>query len=143
MTDEQKKILEEAIVTFGANQQVAKAMEELSELIRALARQDGQNIIEEVADVRIMLEQLEMIFDIRWEVRQEMDEKIRRLEARLHGDDLQDRVLAGLAACQHDPLDPKHCAEMECPYLHEDDCIPKMAADALKYIETLEGQGHE
>ncbi|MEG0941923.1 MAG: hypothetical protein RSE64_08510 [Oscillospiraceae bacterium] len=74
LTPEQReaKILECAIETFGAEAQIVVAIEELSELIKALTkflRADGsqteavlENIREELADVSIMLNQLELIF---------------------------------------------------------------------------------
>ena len=63
-----KEIYLKAINTFGANQQIIKAMEELGELSTALARyftkgEDYQNIYEEIADVEIMCSQLRLIFD--------------------------------------------------------------------------------
>jgi NTP pyrophosphatase (non-canonical NTP hydrolase) len=70
MTDKEvKEILQKAINTFGANQQIIKAMEELGELNTALARYfntdkiDLNNIYEEIADVEIMCNQLRLIFD--------------------------------------------------------------------------------
>lgn len=67
----EKEILQKAINTFGANQQIIKAMEELGELSTALARyftkKDNEanfnNIYEEIADVEIMCSQLRLIFD--------------------------------------------------------------------------------
>ena len=62
-----------------------KAIEELGELIRALARaNDPDNIAEEMADVEIMLAQLRIILgndaDVeRWKVK-----KLQRLNRRLH-----------------------------------------------------------
>ncbi len=78
-------ILKAAIRHYGRGTQWAKAIEELSELIRALARADDpDNIAEEMADVRIMLDQLEILFGnheaVRiWELR-----KLRRLGQRVH-----------------------------------------------------------
>ena len=63
-------------------------MEELAELIRALARcDDADNIAEEMADVRIMLDQLEIMLDNReavriWELR-----KLRKLDRLVHAAD--------------------------------------------------------
>ena len=67
----EKKILQKAINTFGANQQIIKAIEELGELSTALARyftkadyeSNFKNIYEEIADVEIMCNQLRLIFD--------------------------------------------------------------------------------
>jgi NTP pyrophosphatase (non-canonical NTP hydrolase) len=80
-----ESILRGAIARFGRGVQRDKAIEELSELIRALARaDDAENVAEEMADVRIMLDQLEIIFGngqrvAAWEV-----QKLRRLDQRVH-----------------------------------------------------------
>ena len=46
----------------GNGTQILKAREELVELLQALNRNDTDNIIEEIADVEIMLEQLKYIY---------------------------------------------------------------------------------
>lgn len=82
-------ILRAAVAKYGKGPQRDKAIEELSELIRALARCDNaENVAEEMADVRIMLDQLEIIFGngqkvARWEVM-----KLRRLDQRVHAADV-------------------------------------------------------
>ena len=88
MDNVREKILTAAIQKYGRGTQQFKAIEELSELIRALARFDDENIAEEMADVRIMLDQLEIIFGngpkvARWEVM-----KLRRLDQRVHAADV-------------------------------------------------------
>ena len=78
-------ILRAAVEKYGSGAQQMKAIEELGELIRALARADDpDNIAEEMADVEIMLAQLRIILgndaDIeRWKVK-----KLQRLNRRLH-----------------------------------------------------------
>ena len=85
MDNVREQILKAAIRKYGRGAQRDKAIEELSELIRALARcNDPENVAEEMADVRIMLDQLEIIFGngpkvAAWEVK-----KLRRLDARVH-----------------------------------------------------------
>lgn len=49
---------------YGKEHQTIKAMEELAELIQALAKGDIDNIKEEIADVRVMLEQIEYLYGI-------------------------------------------------------------------------------
>ena len=89
MDNVREKILRAAIDRYGRGAQRDKAIEELSELIRALARADDpENVAEEMADVRIMLDQLELIFRngqkvARWEVL-----KLRRLDQRVHAADV-------------------------------------------------------
>lgn len=77
-------IMKAAIQRYSAPAQIDKAIEELSELIRALARcDDRDNIAEEMADVRIMMEQLELIFENRAEVRKWELKKLKRLDKQL------------------------------------------------------------
>ena len=79
-----KMILEKAISHYGRGPQRDKAIEELSELIRALARcDDRENLAEEMADVRIMLDQLEILFDNHSEVKQWEYKKLQRLNERV------------------------------------------------------------
>lgn len=79
-----EKILRKAIERYGRGPQRDKAIEELSELIRALARCDNpENLAEEMADVRIMLDQLEIIFANHDRVKQYEFEKLTRLSQRL------------------------------------------------------------
>ena len=59
-------LYEQAVKTYGAESQVRKAVEELTELSVALlhsldGRGDTENIRAEMADVEIMLEQLHVI----------------------------------------------------------------------------------
>lgn len=78
-------ILRAAVEKYGPGEQQMKTIEELSELIRAIARADDpDNIAEEMADVEIMLGQLRIILgndaDVeRWKVK-----KLQRLNRRLH-----------------------------------------------------------
>ena len=55
-------IYQDAINHFGVEKQKMKAIEESSELIRAISRDDRENIIEEIADTRIMEKQLKIIY---------------------------------------------------------------------------------
>ena len=84
MNDIRMAILQSAIDTFGRATQIRKAIEELSELIRALARMnDQENIAEEMADVRIMLDQLEMILGNHDRVKEWEYRKLTRLKDRV------------------------------------------------------------
>lgn len=49
---------------YGKEHQTIKTIEELAELIQALAKGDIENIKEEIADVRVMLEQIEYLYGI-------------------------------------------------------------------------------
>lgn len=88
MDNVRKRILVAAIHKYGQSMQQFKAIEELSELIRALARFDDENIAEEMADVRIMLDQLELIFRNGQKVARYEVLKLRRLDQRVHAADV-------------------------------------------------------
>lgn len=79
-----KEIYLKAINTFGENQQIIKAIEELGELSTALARhftknESSANINEEIADVEIMISQLRLIFS-NAEIDHHKKEKLERLK---------------------------------------------------------------
>ena len=89
-------ICRDAIDTFGAEHQLIKTLEELSELQKEICKyfeceESWQkelakiNIAEETADVEIMLEQLKIIFKNADAVDQWRGAKLERLERRLHG----------------------------------------------------------
>lgn len=81
--------LERAIELYGKDMQLTVAIEELSELIKEICKNkrgadNRANIIDEMADCYIMLEQLEIIFNI--SVEETIDAvvyKLKRLEKRL------------------------------------------------------------
>lgn len=97
------RILEGAIRMWGRELQMIVAVEELSELQKALCKrlraEDADvgtrarmedSICEEIADCYIMLQQMELLFDADgavadWEVR-----KLERLEKRVFGDWIRD-----------------------------------------------------
>ena len=82
------------ISEYGKKPQIDMCIEEMSELTKALlkygraAREDlleaRDNIIDEIADVKIMCEQMEFIFDSKKEVEQRIDFKINRQISRLN-----------------------------------------------------------
>lgn len=89
MDNVRQQILKAAIQKYGPGAQRDKAIEELRELIRALARcDDKENVAEEMADVRIMLDQLEIIFGNGPKVARYEVMKLRRLDARVHAADV-------------------------------------------------------
>lgn len=93
------EVLQNAVDTYGKEAQVDVAIEEMSELIKALLKnrraehsleawdyeKTQQNIFEEIADVVIMLTQLLVIFDGRDAVQKAIDAKVERLSTRLTG----------------------------------------------------------
>ena len=86
--NERVEIYEEAIRHFGQSMQCLVAIEEMSELTKALCKNerwmgDLENIAEELADVTIMLEQLRLIFNCNEMVIEFMDRKLERLQERI------------------------------------------------------------
>lgn len=47
---------------YGEENQLNKLIEECSELIRAISRKDKVNILEEVADVQVLIDQLSIAY---------------------------------------------------------------------------------
>ena len=105
---EELKILQSAIDHYGEESQLDMAIEEMSELTKAICKykravkERGQDIfystakdvifakgdvVEEIADVLVMLEQMMMIFDCKEIVSVIASEKIRRLIARIDNGD--------------------------------------------------------
>lgn len=93
-TDQVRELVEaceNAIETYGKAPQMIVAIEELSELIKELTKNlRGANnidhISEEMADVHIMLLQLQIMFSNGRDIRGWRDKKIERLKNRLHND---------------------------------------------------------
>ena len=56
--------IREIFLYFKSDNQKLKCIEELSELIRAISRDDRKNIIEEIADVEILIMQIKMAYYI-------------------------------------------------------------------------------
>jgi len=86
-----KDVYNKAKATWGIDAQVTKAVEELSELIKELSKfllDDGNmgHITEEMADVEIMIEQLELIFENKRAVKVVKKAKIQRLSDRLNAE---------------------------------------------------------
>ena len=72
-TEERRALLDRAITAYGAPAQIDMAVEEMAELTKALckvkrvscaaeAKAVLENVVEEMADVQIMLDQLRIIF---------------------------------------------------------------------------------
>lgn len=102
-----KEVLDKAISTYGIDAQLNQAVEEMAELIQAINKARRANIVKkwgieppsaesqmnqveaynnlcmEVADVKIMLSQLESMLDTE-RIEISMTRKIKRLEARLN-----------------------------------------------------------
>lgn len=85
---EKEEIYQKIIDKFACQNQIIIAIEEMSELQKTLCKYlrfenfSFDNIIEEIADVRIMIEQLEMMFDCDLLVLQKKEEKLKRIKER-------------------------------------------------------------
>lgn len=107
-THEELKVMQEAIDHYGEESQLDMAIEEMSELTKAICKYKRavkererdichstakdvifakDDIMEEIADVLIMLEQMLMIFDCERRVSAIASKKIRRLKARIDNGD--------------------------------------------------------
>lgn len=86
-------VFKRCICNYGTNPQIDMAIEEMSELTKALLKwrraegaelTDSRNcIVDELADVRIMARQMEILFQCEDEVENRIDFKVRRQAARL------------------------------------------------------------
>lgn len=87
--EERRPIYEAAIAHYGENCQIWKAIEEMAELakeISSLQTKDSayrEDIVDEIADVTIMMEQLRLIFNANDDVQKRIDFKVRRLAQRI------------------------------------------------------------
>lgn len=88
------EVLQQAIDTYGSHAQEEMAIEEMSELTKAIVKRHRaadkpsydkamSGIAEEMADVIIMLTQLLMFYGNRKDVQRAVDEKVKRLAGRL------------------------------------------------------------
>lgn len=85
---ETNRLYRKAIATYGEQAQCIVAIEELSELQKELTKflrgkLDQGHLGEEIADVKIMVEQLVLIFRCKEEVEGWRRQKLERLERRL------------------------------------------------------------
>jgi hypothetical protein len=83
------EIYKKAIEKWGQPLQIGMAIEEMAELIKELnkwmrGKKNDENIIEEMADVEIMLEQLKVMFSNHSEIEEAKHEKLKRVELMLH-----------------------------------------------------------
>lgn len=83
-------VLQTAINHFGVSSQIDVAIEEMAELTQALIhdrRGRSANLVEEIADVLIMIQQLEICYNIPHEkVKEMIDTKLMRLVMKLENE---------------------------------------------------------
>ena len=85
-----QKVWEQALTRWGRNPQINMVIEECSELIKAIMKykrektqETLESIIEEAADVQIMLFQLAYILGIEKEINAKFHEKVEKLKIRV------------------------------------------------------------
>ena len=95
MGTENLKILKKSLKTYGVEKTILVCMEELSELIQAISKVERYpdeeirkyNLVEEIADVNIIVEYLKIIYDINNEdISEWADRKLSRL-SKILGDE--------------------------------------------------------
>ncbi len=86
-----KKLLKKAIDVWGKHAQLLALLEEISELQKEIlkninrGKENLNELIDETADVEIMLEQLKYIFDIEQAVEERIPVKLEKVRRRLEG----------------------------------------------------------
>lgn len=85
---ENEELLRRALDTYGADAQTTMVFEEMAELQKELCKHtrgsdNKAHIAEEIADCLIMLEQMQLLFDIRDDVNRFAAVKLKRLKERL------------------------------------------------------------
>ena len=81
------ELLSRAIAHYGMCSQMIVAVEELSELQKELCKNlRNENNVDHIADVKIMLEQLEIVFGCTDSVRHWRNFKLQRLADRIRND---------------------------------------------------------
>lgn len=88
----QFEILRQAVETYGADAQQKMLLEEMSELQKEICkhwrgRDNVGNIAEEIADVEIMLDQMQILFECSDAVSAFRAAKLDRLRRRIEGGD--------------------------------------------------------
>ena len=86
-TDLELRVFESAIIQWGVDSQLNQAIEECAELIQAINKfrrnNDRDNLLEEIADVEIMIGQLKIILNDSASIGNIVDSKINKLNRKL------------------------------------------------------------
>ena len=131
--EQRKAVYDAALRTYGADAQMMMAVEEMSELTKEICKigrgkQDLRGLVDEIADVTIMMEQLCLIYGVGRRVDRRMDAKIQRLEGRIadHGGKIEEPII--LSDVEKDVIRALADCEMKT----------KTAADNLHYhVNTI------
>ena len=92
---------------YGIETQKRKLQEECAELIRAIARNDEKNMLEEMADVSILIEQFKTVLEYFKKIENIKGQKIKRTLERIE-------------------------AQAECKRAVNDNNLPRLAIDCLE-----------
>ena len=93
----QKSVIENALDKWGSMSELVVTIEELSELQKEVTKQirnEGtmENLVEDMADVYIVMEYLKMIFATTDDdINKEVEKKLNRLENRLNSENEQQK----------------------------------------------------
>jgi len=90
-------LYERAINHYGSEAQMTMAIEEMSELTKEICKTfrgsyNEENLVDEIADVEIMLEQLKQIHDLNVKVYKRKEYKKKRLEKRINDKRITEEV---------------------------------------------------
>lgn len=89
MRQEDKDVVLKAIQKWGSQRQILMLLEEMSELQKEIlknmnrGRDNLNELIDEAADVEIMLEQFKTIYGIHQAIEERIPQKIKKLKAKL------------------------------------------------------------
>lgn len=103
------------LIHYGIEAQKRKLQEECAELIRAIARNDEENMLEEIADVSILIEQFKTVLDYFEKIEKMKDEKIKRTLERIEAQqECKKAVNNNNPPCL--AVDCLGCPDTECRY---------------------------
>ena len=89
-------IVKEAIKAYGKEKQLHQTTEECGELIVAISHylrnrpNSDEDVAEEIADVKLMVRQVELMLGIESDVESYMNVKLRRLKFKLEGEKIDE-----------------------------------------------------
>lgn len=139
-SEEQKKELEKFIAFYGKDSRIDIAIEEMSELTKALCKERRyrtnldkyndilENLTDEMADVYIMLEQLMVLFGNEDNISEHIQQKIQRQSKRLEEDQSHEEQM------EISFKTPKNCKS--CPLNGAFGCVIAEKRDMRKNAET-------
>lgn len=91
--EERREVYLAAIDHYGTENQIRKAIEEMAELTKEICKlypgggTTRDRMVDEIADVTIMMEQLRILFNVNSDVQERIDFKVSRLADRIRGSD--------------------------------------------------------